>query len=161
MPLAGTIGFLTHPRLPGSNVEAAARSIGLELVTVQAATEAAIDAAFASLAARRVGAVIIGSDRIFWQWRKRIVSLTTGALIPDIYESKVFVQDGGLMSYGADVVDAYREAGVYVAKILKGSKPLICPSCGSPNSSSAQPQAGKGARPRHSGQGASDRRRSD
>lgn len=127
VPLANTIGFLTHPRLPAGNMEAAARSIGLDLVTVQAATEAAIDAALASLAARRVGAVIIGSDPIFWQWRKRIVSLAAGAMIPDIYESKVFVQDGGLMSYGANVVDAYREAGIYVAKIIKGSKPADLP----------------------------------
>ena len=127
VPLASRIGFLSHPRSPGGNVEAAVRSIGLELVTVRAATEAGIDAAFASLASRRVGAVMIGPDPIFWQWRKRIVSLAAGALIPDVYESKVFVQDGGLMSYGANVVDAYREAGIYVAKIIKGSKPADLP----------------------------------
>jgi len=123
IPSASAVGLLAHPRSSNIDVETAARDLGFQLHTGTASTEDSLDAVFASLLAHRIAAVLVGSDPTFFAWRKRIIALTSRASLPAVYESRVFVTDGGLMSYGASIADAYRQAGTYVARIIRGAKP--------------------------------------
>ena len=118
IPSASVVGLLSHPRSSNEDTEAAARSIGLQLYTAPAATEDAVDAAFASFAARRVDAVA---------WRKRVLALATDLSLPTVCEDRGYATDGCLMSYGADISDAYRQAGIYVARLIRGEKPSDLP----------------------------------
>ena len=126
-PSAKVVGLLAHPRSSNEDTEAAARSIGLQLYTAHAATEAALDAAFASFTAHRVDALVVGSDPALSAWRKRILALAAATSLPAVYERRGVVAEGGLMSYGASIPDAYRQAGAYVARIIKGEKPANLP----------------------------------
>ncbi len=127
IPAARTIGFLTHPRSYSEDVEVAARSMGLLLYTERVGSEDALDAAFASFAVRRIDAVLVGSDPSLTSWRRRVMALASGASLPAVYDSRAHVTEGGLMSYGASIADAYRQAGTYVARIIKGEKPANLP----------------------------------
>jgi putative ABC transport system substrate-binding protein len=127
MPSVSVVGLLAHIRSSNDETEAAARSIGLELYVEQIATEGALDAAFASFAVHRVTAVLVGSDPALAAWRSQIFALASRASLPTVGETRVYGQDGALMSYGADVSDAYRQAGSYVADILKGKNPADLP----------------------------------
>jgi putative ABC transport system substrate-binding protein len=127
IPSTRVIGLLAHARSSNDDTEAAARSIGLELYIAQIATEDALDAAFASFAAHRVPAVLVGSDPALGAWRSQIVALASRASLPTICEARQYPQDGALMSYGADAADAYRQAGSYVAQILRGKNPADLP----------------------------------
>jgi putative tryptophan/tyrosine transport system substrate-binding protein len=127
IPSASVVGLLSHPRSSNEDTEAAARSIGLQLYTAPAATEDAVDAAFASFASRRVSAVLVGSDPALAAWRKRILALATDLSLPTVCEDRGYATDGCLMSYGADISDAYRQAGIYVARLIKGEKPSDLP----------------------------------
>jgi putative ABC transport system substrate-binding protein len=122
-----TFGLLAHPRSSNEDVEAAARTKGLRLYTAHAAREHDLEAAFESLVLHRVGGLLVGSDPVFYLWRKRVIALAARAAIPTLYEARGFVTDGGLMSYGASGLDAHRQAGIYVARILKGEKPADLP----------------------------------
>jgi putative tryptophan/tyrosine transport system substrate-binding protein len=127
IPSASVVGLLSQPRSSNEDTEAAARSIGLQLYSAHAATEHALDAAFASFAAHRVAAVLVGSDPAFAAWRRRIIALAFNISLPTVGETRAYVADGGLMSYGANVSDAYRQAGSYVARIIRGEKPADLP----------------------------------
>ena len=127
IPSARVVGLLAHPRSSNEDTEAAARSIALQLYTAHAATEDALDAAFASFAANRVDAVLVGSDPALTAWRRRILALASVSSLPAVYERRGFVTDGGLISYGASIPDAYRQAGTYVARIIKGERPADLP----------------------------------
>jgi putative ABC transport system substrate-binding protein len=127
IPSAGVVGLLSHVRSSNEDTEAAARSIGLELYVTQIATEDALDTAFASFAVHRVSAVLVGSDPALAAWRNRIFELASRASLPTVCETRGYILDGALMSYGADVSDAYRQAGSYVARILKDEKPADLP----------------------------------
>jgi putative ABC transport system substrate-binding protein len=127
IPSVTVIGLLAHTRTSNEDAEAAARNMGLQLHTALVGTEDAIDAAFASFAARRVAAVLVGSDPVLFDWRRRIFALAANASLPVVYELRRYVMDGGLMSYGASVTNAYRQAGSYVARIIRGEKPAELP----------------------------------
>jgi putative ABC transport system substrate-binding protein len=123
IPTAKVVGFVFDPETPRMEVEPAARHLGLKLHAVSVAAEHDVDAAFASFADHRVDGVIVGTSARLWLWRARVIALAARASLPAIYESRQWVADGGLMSYGASIADAYHQAGIYVAKILKGDKP--------------------------------------
>jgi len=131
VPKPGAIGVLVNPSGPESesavsDVRAAAQALGHELLVANASSEREIDAAFASLAQRRVGAVLVGNDVFFYSRREQIVGLAAQHAIPAIYNVREYPQAGGLMSYGTSVDDAQRLAGVYVGRIL-GAKAADLP----------------------------------
>ena len=128
VPKATTIGFLVNPSGPEadsavSEVRLAAQAFGQQLLVVKATSEYEIDVAFATLAQQRVGALLVGNDVFFYSRREQIVAHAALQGMPAIYNVREFVQAGGLMSYGTSVDDAQRQAGVYVGRILQGSKP--------------------------------------
>jgi len=131
-PSATIIGFLINPGNPTSesqtrDVQVAARVLGVELLIMNANSERNIDVAFASFVQQRVSAVIIGADSLFVSRRDQLVGLTARHAMPAIYFLREFADIGGLMSYGASQADAYRLAGSYTARILKGEKPATLP----------------------------------
>jgi putative ABC transport system substrate-binding protein len=133
VPKANVIGFLINPSGPEArdtainDVQAAAQTLGHELFVAKASSERDIDAAFAQLAQRRVGAILVGNDVFFYSRREQIVALAARHTIPAIYNVREFAQAGGLMSYGTSVDDAQRLAGVYVGRILQGTKAADLP----------------------------------
>jgi putative tryptophan/tyrosine transport system substrate-binding protein len=127
IPSASIVGLLAHSRSSNDDTETAARSIGLKLYTAHIASENALDQAFAVFAAHRVAAVLIGSDPAFAAWRRQIFALASSAGLPTVCETRGFAADGCLMTYGADVSDAYRQAATLVARIIKGEKPADLP----------------------------------
>jgi len=132
VPKATTIGFLVNPSGPEaesaiSEVSLASQALGLELFVVKASSENKIDAAFATLAQERVGALLVGNDVFFYSRREQIVALAARHAMPAIYNVREFAQAGGLMSYGTSVDDAQRQAGVYVGRVLQGAKPADLP----------------------------------
>jgi putative ABC transport system substrate-binding protein len=94
---------------------------------LEASTPNEIDGAFAAVRERRAGAILAGGDPFFTARRQQIVALAARDAIPAIYSNRDYVADGGLMSYGNDIPDAYRRAGLYVARILNGEKPADLP----------------------------------
>ena len=108
-------------------MRAAAQTLAHELLVANASSEREIDEAFATLAQRRVGAILVGNDVFFYSRREQIVALAAQHAIPAIYNVREYAQAGGLMSYGTNVDDAQRLAGVYVGRILQGAKPADLP----------------------------------
>jgi putative tryptophan/tyrosine transport system substrate-binding protein len=137
-PGSANIGFLLNPQNPATNlttvaVQQAAQAIGREIQIVGASSESEIEAAFAALAQHRVGALIVNADPFFDEkQRGQIVALAARHRIPAIYGQSAFVRDGGLISYGTSIADAYRQVGVYVTRILKGERagdlPVVQPT---------------------------------
>lgn len=129
---ASTVAALINPnyadaQLQVEEVTAAAARIGVEVVTLRAATAADIDTAFATLLQRGAGALLVAEDVEFAALRRQIVTLAARHAIPTIYFQKEFVAIGGLISYGPHFADGYRQAGAYVGRILKGEKPADLP----------------------------------
>jgi len=132
MRQAGTIAALINPQGPDAesqlkDLPAAAQSIGQSLRVVNASSQAEIDAAFMSVSQMQARALLVGADPFFNDRRHQIVALATRSSLPAIYELREFVAAGGLMSYGASITDAYRQAGIYAGRILKGEKPADIP----------------------------------
>jgi putative ABC transport system substrate-binding protein len=133
VPNSAVIGVLvnpTSPRLAEStaiNAQVAGRSLGKQIHILNASTEDQIDAAFASLARMRSDALLIGGDPFFTSRRGQLVTMATRQGLPTIHNAREFPTAGGLISYGASLVDAYRQTGVYTGKILKGAKPAELP----------------------------------
>jgi putative tryptophan/tyrosine transport system substrate-binding protein len=133
VPTATDMALLTNPTNPTSadaetkHAQAAARGLGLKLQVLNASTDSEIDAALATLDRRGINALLIGSDVFFFDHRGQIVALAASLSIPAIYDRREFAAAGGLMSYGASILDAYREVGVYVGRILKGERPADLP----------------------------------
>jgi putative tryptophan/tyrosine transport system substrate-binding protein len=107
-------------------VQEAARAKKLQLRILKAATESEMNAAFASLAELRVGALIVG-DPFFLSRPEKVSALAARYAVPTVYDFRVYVAAGGLMSYGTSLTDTYRNVGTYVGKILKGAKPADLP----------------------------------
>ena len=109
------------------NAEAAARSVGLKVLPAEVRRPEDLEKTFASLTHDRAEAVMPVASSLFRTHRARIVELATRHRLPGIYEHRDFATGGGLMSYGADIVELFRAAAIYVDKILKGAKPADLP----------------------------------
>jgi len=109
------------------DVEAAAPALGLQLKIVNASTSGEINAAFEELVRYKADALFVASDAFFFIRRIQLVHLASRHAIPATYSTRDFPEVGGLMSYGTDLKDAYRQAGVYAGRILKGAKPAELP----------------------------------
>ena len=121
IPNISTVGLLTDPSEGSSqraDAQGVASQLNLKLVIMNARTEREIDAAFATFAQQQVGAVIIGSNPYFTARREQIISLAARHRMPGIYPVREYVASGGLMSYGNNLTEAYRHAGLYVGRIL-------------------------------------------
>jgi putative ABC transport system substrate-binding protein len=109
------------------DLQAAARTLGLQLLVRNASQERDIDAAFAAVVAQRASALLISPDPFFFSRRDHIVALAARDAVPAMYEWREFAAAGGLISYGASLGDAYRLIGVYAGRILNGAKPSDLP----------------------------------
>jgi putative ABC transport system substrate-binding protein len=132
VPSAVVVGFLTNPTNPASesqtrDVQAAAHALGLKLAVLNASSENDIDTAFSSFVQQRVNAIFVGADAFFLSRRDQLVGLATRHAMAAIYHLRDMAVAGGLMSYGASLTDAYRLAGNYAGRILKGEKPAELP----------------------------------
>jgi ABC-type uncharacterized transport system substrate-binding protein len=132
VPKAMRVGVLANPRNPNSetvttDLRMAASTLGLRIHVVNATTEPEFGAAFATLVEQRAGALVVAADPFFNARREELVALAARHAIPAIYEWRESVAAGGLMSYGTIISDAYRQAGVYTGRILKGDKPANLP----------------------------------
>jgi putative tryptophan/tyrosine transport system substrate-binding protein len=132
VPTAMAMGFLVNRNNPAEepeigDAEAAARAHGIRLHVLNAASERDVDAAFTSLIEQRAGALLVGSDPVFFGFSNKLVELTARYAIPAVYYAREFAEVGGLMSYGSRQNDTYRQAGIYVAKILPRAKPADLP----------------------------------
>ena len=130
-PKAVVVGILLNPR-PSSEVDlsqlqSVARSKGLELVVLRANTDRDIEAAFAALVQKHAEALLIEPDVFFLDRREQLVALAARHAIPAVYSRREYAAIGGLMSYGTSLADAYRDAGIYVGRVLKGEKPADLP----------------------------------
>jgi putative ABC transport system substrate-binding protein len=129
---AATIALLVNPTNAVSesvqkDVQEAARALGLQLNVVHANAEPDLDKVFATLKQLRVGALVVGTDTFFDGQSERLAALALSHAMPTIYQTREFAAAGGLMSYGGSLTDAYRKAGVYVGRVLKGEKPADLP----------------------------------
>ena len=127
VPKANLLAYLVNPadtaKGEATDVQAAARSLGVELHVVAASTERNFAAVFASLAQLRLGGLVIGSSALFVAWQEQLAALAVRHATPAVFENREFVAAGGLVSYGGSLADAYRLAGLYTGRILKGDKP--------------------------------------
>jgi putative ABC transport system substrate-binding protein len=132
VPNVGIIALLTHPNSPDAleelrDLNTAAKAIGQELLVVSATSDREFEAAFASIVQHRAGALLIGQDPFLFQAGGQLVALAARHGIPAIYGNSELVSAGALISYGASLPDAWRLAGVYAGRILKGAKPADLP----------------------------------
>ena len=126
------VGFLINPGNPTSafqirDVQAAARAFDIEPLILHAGSERNIDEAFASFVTQRANAILVGADSLFVSRRDQLAGLAARHAMPAIYPLREFADSGGLMSYAPSQTDAYRLAGGYAARILKGEKPTDLP----------------------------------
>jgi ABC-type uncharacterized transport system substrate-binding protein len=132
LPKATRMGVLVNPADPVTDgqlkeLDAAARAMGLQIKVHNADTRAEIDAAFEAMDRDRPDAVFAGSSAFLNGRRVQLAQLSTYYRLPAIYPLRDFVEVGGLISYGSDVIDSFRQAGRYVGRILKGAKPAELP----------------------------------
>jgi putative tryptophan/tyrosine transport system substrate-binding protein len=132
VPKAVLVGLLVNWGNPNVEVdrrelEAAANVLGQKLVVLEASTPEAIEAAFATLVQKRADALFIHADAFFASRYKQLAALTARYAIPTVFHLRDFVMAGGLMSYGADLADGHRQAGIYAGRILNGEKPADLP----------------------------------
>ena len=132
VPAATTIALLVNPSSPiaetlSRDMQAAARTLGLQMHILQARNERDIDDAFATSIQLRAGMLLIGPDVFFNSRSEQLGALTLRHAMPTIYQYREFAAAGGLMSYGGSLIDAYRQAGVYTGRILRGDKPADLP----------------------------------
>jgi putative ABC transport system substrate-binding protein len=131
-PKASVIAVLINPNYPGAKtqtgeVQETASHLGVKAVILTTATDDEIDAAFAGAVQQGAGAMLVSSDPFFNSRRGRFVEQAARHSLPVIYPQSEYVRGGGLISYGPDFSDGYRNGGVYVGKILKGAKPAELP----------------------------------
>ena len=133
LPTATAIALLVNPtnrsnsKFETTSFQDAARVLGLEGPVLQASTPSEIDAAFGALVNLRAAAIIVAGDPFFTSQRAQFVALAARGAVPAIYVYREFVTAGGLMSYGTDLADSYRQLALYAAKILSGAKPAELP----------------------------------
>jgi putative ABC transport system substrate-binding protein len=133
VPRAGRIALLINPVNPATaestvrDAELAARMMGVQIQLLRANTSRELDTAFTTLARERPDAMFVPSDAFFAGRRVQLVQLVTHHRIPAMYTQRDFPEIGGLMSYGSNIVDAFRQVGVYCGRLLKGAKPADLP----------------------------------
>jgi putative ABC transport system substrate-binding protein len=132
VPNASVIAMLVNPKLPESarmqsEGHEAARTLGRQLLVLNASSASEIDAAFATMRERRAGALLVGADPFLSSRTQQIVALATRDAIPAMYSNRESIEEGGLMTYGSGTADGYRRAGVYVGRILNGASPADLP----------------------------------
>jgi putative ABC transport system substrate-binding protein len=133
VPMAARIAVLVNPGVVTTaestlrDTREAARALGMEIVALEAGNPREIEAAFATLARERAEALFVAPNAFFLNRRVQIATLATRHAVPAIYSSRDIVEVGGLMSYGADNSEAFRQAGAYTGRILKGAKPADLP----------------------------------
>src|SRR5215207_4089440 len=132
IPKGAVFAVLLDPNYPESkgalpNVEAAARAFGQQIVVLTAASEDELDAAFTRAVRTGAEAMLVSGSPFFTSQRRALVALAVHHAVPAIYDQRDFVELGGLISYGASISGAYRLAGIYVGRILKGAKPADLP----------------------------------
>ena len=133
VPTANTVALLVNPTSPTiaetsiRELQAAARTMGLQIHILHASSEGDFDPIFATLVQLRAGGLVIGADAFFNSRSRRLAALTVRHAIPAIFQFREFAAAGGLMSYGTSLADAYYHAGVYTGLVLKGAKPADLP----------------------------------
>jgi len=132
VPSAGIIAVLVNPNNPNATTQLAefqiaARAVGSRLHVIRASTEAELDASFATAAKLTAGGIVIGSDAFLNGQSQKLGKLALSHSMPAVFSTRDFVVAGGLASYGSSIAEAFRLAGNYVARILKGEKPADLP----------------------------------
>ena len=132
VPNDAVIGMLVNPNYPDAesqakDVKEAARTLGQQVHVVNADSEGDLNRAFATFIELKADALLVSLDAFFLSRREQLVALAARHKIPVMYFARDFVLAGGLMSYGSDLADSYRQAGVYTGRILKGAKPVDLP----------------------------------
>jgi putative ABC transport system substrate-binding protein len=132
MPNVALLGVLADPRAPSTQsqiaeLQAAARTLGLQLVVVNAGTDNDLEMAFATLSQQRVGAVLVGSSNFYSRRTEQLAALAASHAVPAMFPLREFTLAGGLMSYGSSIRYFYHQVGVYTGRILKGDKPADLP----------------------------------
>jgi putative tryptophan/tyrosine transport system substrate-binding protein len=133
VPTANTFALLVNPtsrvlaEAQSQNLEEAARTLGLQLHVLSASTDSELNTAFATLTQLRVGGLVISSDAFFYTRIAQLAALAARHSVPAIFGFSGFPAAGGLMSYGSDINDAFRQIGLYTGRVLKGEKPADLP----------------------------------
>ena len=132
VPAAVVLGLLVNPTNPNAeadtrDLQVAAQALGRRLQVLTAATERELETAFAAAVEQKVGALFINIDSFLFDRREQIAALAARHQVPTIHPFREYVAAGGLMSYGASFVDAWRQSGIYVGRILRGVKPTDLP----------------------------------
>jgi ABC-type uncharacterized transport system substrate-binding protein len=132
IPNAGLVALLAFPqslvsREQVADLQHAAPALGVRLLVLNIADDRDLVPAFANVVEQHAGALIVSASAFFFSRREQMAALAARHAIPTIYQSREFVSAGGLMSYGGDFSDVYRQIGVYVGRILKGEKPADLP----------------------------------
>jgi len=132
VPAAATMAMLVgidtlEERIERRDVELAAQAVGQQLIIAPVSSEGEFDGAFTSIVGRGAKALLVGTGPFLTSNRERIVTLAARHAIPAVYALRELVVVGGLMSYGASIADAYRQAGIYAGRVLKGEKPADLP----------------------------------
>jgi putative ABC transport system substrate-binding protein len=131
-PAARVVGVLVNPKRPGveanlRDMREAAEVLGVQISVENAGPEHPLDAAFERLAEQRVDALLVSADPFFNFRRSRVIALAARYTMPAIYQWREFVADGGLVSYGPSITDAYYQSGIYAGRIIKGASPADLP----------------------------------
>ena len=132
LPKARVTGLLVNPTSPTAEIQlrdvpTAARALGLQILVQHAGSDRDLDTAFATLVQQRAEGLVVPSDPFFFGRREHLAELATHHALPAMYPDREYVADGGLISYGTSLTEAYRQAGVYIGRILKGDKPADLP----------------------------------
>jgi putative ABC transport system substrate-binding protein len=132
VPGAGTLGMLVDPNNPNAaadtkDAQEAASALGRKLLVLQASTPSELDNVFATLVGQQISALFIAANANFVVWRDRLIALAARHKIAASYTTQDFVVAGGLMSYGSNLTEAYRQVGVYAGRVLQGTKPADLP----------------------------------
>jgi putative ABC transport system substrate-binding protein len=132
VPQAATIGVLLNAKLQTADsqlrdLQQAAAAIGLQIHVLRASTDSELDAAFETVTQQRIAALAVTADPFFDTRRDKLVALAASHAVPTIYQFREYAVAGGLMSYGNDSIDAYRQAGIYTGRVLKGANPADLP----------------------------------
>ena len=132
VPGAKDIALLVNPKNPNAdsmskNLQAAARTLGVNLRVLNGGSEVDIDAAIATAVQLRIGGLVLGGDPVINTLSAHVASLAQRHKLPTIYQSRVFAEAGGLMTYGGNAIETHRQAGLYAGRILKGEKPADLP----------------------------------